>query len=290
MSHLDCEVVTTRGGATAIRDRTSGEVMHPMGPTVEAEAVYVAPSRLEARLREGGAPLVLFDVGLGAGSNAARAWRVSELLPESARRLEIVSFEHDLGAMRLALEPANAEAFGFATATADARHAASEIVREGRYETARTGWRLRFGDLLPALAATQSGSADIVFWDMFSRSVTPHLWTAATFRVLRRVCRRGATVHTYNAATSTRSAFLLAGFFVGVGEPTGDRDQTTVAAVDRVDVARPLDPRWLERLERSSAPFPIDIEGDRAGRAEALAQIRRHPQFTPARGPSPLGA
>ena len=73
-----CEVVMLANGVLAIRERASGEVMHPgAGPRVEAESIYVLPSRLEARLQEGGGPLVLFDVGLGAATNAISAWQVS---------------------------------------------------------------------------------------------------------------------------------------------------------------------------------------------------------------------
>ena len=47
----DHEVVTTRSGARAMRDRATGQVMHPVvGPLAEAEALYVAPSRLAERL------------------------------------------------------------------------------------------------------------------------------------------------------------------------------------------------------------------------------------------------
>ena len=61
----DCEVVTTRGGARAMRDITTGELMHPIvGPIIEAEQLYVKPSRLKDRLGAGGPPLVLLDVGL----------------------------------------------------------------------------------------------------------------------------------------------------------------------------------------------------------------------------------
>lgn len=130
MSKMDCEIYLTRSGASAVRDRVTGEVMHPMGAELEARDIYVAPSRLEARLREGGAPLVLFDVGLGAASNASVAWKISESLPPSARRLEIVSFEHDLGALHLALEEAHASHFGFTSASVlgmQARGAASAL-------------------------------------------------------------------------------------------------------------------------------------------------------------------
>jgi queuine tRNA-ribosyltransferase len=272
-------VVTLRNGLRAIRHHASGEIMHcGAGPAIEASSLYVEPSRLAARLSlASSAPLVVLDVGLGAASNAIAAWRVSESLPASARRLELVSFDHDKEALRLALRPENAEAFGLAEP--EAHRAASALLERGHHETARTRWRLCFGDFREALAAEPAASADVVFWDMFSRGKNPALWTAAAFRELRHTCRAGATLHTYSAATSTRSALLLAGFAVGIGEPTGDKEQTTIAAVDVADLAHPLDARWLERLARSSAAFPTDIASDPASHAEALAAIRAQPQF-----------
>ncbi|CAN5925219.1 hypothetical protein BH11MYX4_BH11MYX4_44680 [soil metagenome] len=273
------EVVTLKSGVRAIRDCASGQIMHcGTGPAVESRAIYVEPSRLAARLATAGDPLVVFDVGLGAASNALAAWHVSEGLGDgaSARRLSIVSFDHDLAPLRLALQPENAAAFGLA----DGAHAAaSALLAEGRHETARTTWRLVLGDLLASLASAAEGSADVVYWDMYSREVSPALWTVATFRSLRRACRAGATLHTYSAATSTRSGLLLAGFAVGLGDPTGDKEQTTIAATNAADLAAPLDARWLTRLERSSAAFPTDVPADEAGRAAAFASIRAMPQF-----------
>ena len=72
----DFEIVVTRGGARAVRDRATGEVMHPViGPRAEAESLYVAASRLRERLHDSdSSALVLLDVGLGGGSNAIAAW------------------------------------------------------------------------------------------------------------------------------------------------------------------------------------------------------------------------
>ena len=285
MSLLDCEVVVTRNGATALRDRISGEVMHPMGHATEAQEVYVGPARLEERLREGGEPLVLLDVGLGAASNAICAWRLSESLPASARRLEIVSFEHDLGALELALTPEHVEAFGFSPVGSDAYVAASAIALHGRHETARTRWRLRFGDAVRAFEDEPDASADVVFWDMFSSGVHLDQWTVSAFRTVRRLCRARATLHTYRAATSARSALLLSGFAVGIGPPSGEQGQTTVGATNWEDLTEPLGARWLQRLLRSSAPFPRDVASDEPARAEAMRTINAHPQFQPARRP-----
>lgn len=298
---MKCEVILTRSGAPAMRDRASGEVMHPgTGPGVEPQALYVVPSRLDARLRDTGRgeasdDLVLLDVGLGAASNAVAAWRVSEALRESepqqgapsagARRLQIVSFDDDLSALELALRPEHAESFALTTTGGDANAAATALLGNGRHETSRTTWRLSLGDFPVQLAREPSASADIVFWDFYSSKTHPHLWTLATFRELRRVCRAGATLHTYSTATSFRAGLLLAGFAVGVGGGTGDRAETTLAAVDVADLERPLDARWLARLERSTAALPADVGDDADARAAALAQIRACVQFAAASAP-----
>ncbi len=272
------EVVMLKSGVPAIRDCASGQIMHcGTGPAVESRAIYVDPSRLATRLAVGGPDaLVVFDVGLGAASNALAAWHVSEAAPAGARRLELVSFDHDLAPLRLALQPENLEAFGMVGA---AREAATALLAQGRHETRRTTWRFVSGDLVASLAQAAPATADIVYWDMYSREVSPALWTVETFLSLRRACRDGATLHTYSAATSTRSGLLLAGFAVGLGDPTGDKEQTTIAAADHRDLARPLDARWLTRLERSSAAFPSDVGEGESARAAAFAAIRALPQF-----------
>lgn len=272
----DHEVVVTDSGALAMRDRRCGEVMHPVvGPLAEVEALYLAPSRLAARLagdrRE---PLVLLDVGLGAGSCAALAWRLSEARRGPGRPLEIVSFDRTLGALALALASGDAAGFGLDGAAGEAARA---LLDRGEHAARRTRWRVVLGELPGSLLAGPTG-AGVIFWDPFSPRANPDLWTAGAFRLLRGRCGPGATVHTYGAATATRAALLLAGFAVGAGAPSGTARQTTVAAMDPADLARagarPLDGRWLERLARSSAPLPPDAPPD------ALDRIRACPQFS----------
>lgn len=268
---LDCEVVTTRAGAQAVRDRITGELMHPVvGPEVEAERLYLSPSRLAERLSREGEPLVLLDVGLGAGSNALAAWKLSEAR-SSGRVLEIVSFDRSLSALALATDDAHAEAFGF---VGESRAAARALLDRHEHAAARTRWRFVLGALPDTLETLPDASADVVFWDPFSPKANPQLWTMGAFRALRRVCRAGATVHTYSGATATRSALLLAGFAVGIGPKTGDNKSATCAAVRPRDVLAPLDARWLERLGRSSAPFPADAPPDALDRVRAAEQFR----------------
>jgi queuine tRNA-ribosyltransferase len=273
MNGLDCEVVTTSGGARAIRDRVSGEVMHPgVGPVVEAANLYIGPSKLAERLRERDErPLVVLDVGLGAGSNAFAALRVAEAMGDAARLLEIVSFDRSLEALRLAISAEYAADFGFDAALVARGQA---VLQSSRSSSERSVWRVVLGELWATLAGEPEAAADIVYWDPFSPRANPELWGVQAFAALRRVCRTGCTVHTYSGATATRSALLLAGFAVGFGPAAGDKQATTTrAALDPAELANPLDRRWLARLQRSSAPFPADAASDAFERIAGLAQF-----------------
>jgi queuine tRNA-ribosyltransferase len=264
------EIVLTSLGVPAVRDAILGEVMHPVvGPAVESERLYVAQSRLRERLAEPGPPLVVFDVGLGAGSNALAALAAAESAPRPARRLEIVSFESDAGALALAASAEGAERLGLAPSAA---RAARALLAGGRFESPRALWRLVQGDLRETLPR-EAASAEIVFWDPFSPKANPELWTLSAFSALRARCGARAAVYTYSTATATRSALLIAGFHVGAGDPSGPKQETTAAATHPALLVRPLDGRWLARLARSSAPFPPDAPPD------SLDRVRAHPQF-----------
>jgi queuine tRNA-ribosyltransferase len=263
------EIVRTRGGALAVRSLAEDEVMHPgVGPAVEAEQLYVRQSRLAERLQTTkGSKFVVFDVGLGAGSNAIAAWTESERAPTSAARLDLVSFERDMGALELAMSHgADFSLVGEAAA------AARELITRGRHETSRTSWRLERGDVIESLGR-ESARADVVFWDPFSPRANPALWTISAFETVRRRAGPRCTLFTYSASTATRIAMLLAGWTVGVGEAIGDKTATTVAATSIQDLARPLDHRWLRRLSRSDVPLPLDAPTNTARAVAGLHQF-----------------
>jgi queuine tRNA-ribosyltransferase len=263
-------LVVTSLGVPAVRDTETGEVMHPViGPAVEAERLYVAQSRLRERLAVTGPPLVLLDVGLGAGSNALAALRAAEEAPAEGRGLEVVSFDVTLDALALAASDEGAARLGHA---GPGLAAARALLARGAHEGARVRWRAVLGDVLETLPR-QELRADLIFWDPFSPRANPALWTVTAFSAAHARCGPAASLFTYSTATATRAALLLAGFHVGVGDASGPKEETTAAATDPSLVARPLDRRWLERLGRSSAAFPPDAPPD------ALERIRLHPQF-----------
>jgi len=266
------EIVATSSGAPSVRDAEAGEVMHPViGAAVESERLYVAQSRLAARLLEpGSAPLVLFDVGLGAAGNALAAIRAARAAPPGHRPLALVSFERELGALSLACSDDGSRRLGW---SAEETAAARALLHGGCHEEPEITWQLRLGEALDRLDA-EPLRADMVYWDPFSPKVNGGLWTAGAFALLAARCAPGATLFTYSAATATRSALLLAGFALGHGDASGPKEETTAAALPPALPARPLDARWLARLARSSAPFPPDAHGDALERIAALPQFR----------------
>ncbi|MEO0055944.1 MAG: hypothetical protein RLZZ50_1891 [Verrucomicrobiota bacterium] len=264
------------GTFNSIRHISSGEVMHSVSaPAEEAERLYVAQSRLAERLKTGdGAELVVWDVGLGAASNAMAAIACAEKT-QGERGLRIVSFERDLDPLSLAAR--------HASHFPHLRHAApAALLREGRWSDASglIDWELRHGDFLAEFEA--AAAPEVIFYDPFSAKTDGGLWTAEVFTRLRTHCIAGGGVtelYTYSAATAVRVALLRAGWWVAEGAGTGPKASTTIAFAGKPagEGVKLLGAEWLARWRRSGAKFPADLPA--ADRAAFERGIEAHPQF-----------
>jgi len=273
------EIVTTTAGAISIRDNLVNEIMHnPVGPWVEASALYVEQPKLRERILNLKSPeLVIFDIGLGAGTNAIAALKCFLDLPDRThQRIKVVSFERNLDLLRFALSHSQAFDFfkGFEVAV-------NSLLNDGRWEAPHLIWELRFGDFLELLE-TESERPHIIFFDPYSPKMNQEVWTTRAFQKIfsiRRSKEQGATIlYTYSQATPVRSAMLLSGFFVGHGQGTGLKMETTQAAtqIDLLDF--PLGEKWLLRWQKSQTPLPYDAEPmDHSKIAEAISG---HSQFS----------
>lgn len=272
----DFELTTLRSGARAVRHIGHGEVMHPAGgPWLEANRLYVEQPDLAARLTERhDAPVCIFDVGLGAATNAVAALHCAR---EVGGSVEIHSFELDLAPLRLAL--GDPEGFPFLIPFHDA---AQSIVEHGEWHGQWPGggahWILHHGDLRDHIDRVPR-RAELIYFDPFSPQNNVELWTKAAFAALRRACRDdgdGGLLLTYSAATPMRVSLLLGGFFVGAGLSTGTKRETTVGATVKSSLVAPLGARWLDRWQRSTARAPV---GETLLTAEREAEVLGHPQF-----------
>jgi queuine tRNA-ribosyltransferase len=122
-----------------------------------------------------------------------------------------------------------------------------------------------------------------ILFDPHSPKKNPAMWTAALFADLFRHVdpQRPCALATFTRSTMARVALLLGGFCVGVGHPSGLKEETTVAA-NRLDLLNePLDRRWLERAKCSHSAEPLSGPVYRQSplSPETREKLRRHPQF-----------
>jgi len=258
--------------------RASGEIMHAgLDPGAEARTLYVEQSQLAGRLREPGrAPLVVWDVGLGAAHNAMAVVACRDAMGVAAQRpLRLVSFEHDLGSLRLALR--NAPRFPHLH-----RPGPKNILRSGEWRAPGILWTLLEGDFRARLE--EAPTPDLILYDPFSARTDTAMWTLECFERVFAACREHDTeLFTYSASTAVRAALLAAGFSVGRGAPTGTKSETTLAmtplavlhAAGRGRIL--LGTEWLERWRRSEARLPSDVPAE--GRAGFAARIAGLAQF-----------
>ena len=270
--------VKVDGGVGRIRDMASGEVMHSVNdPTEEARQLYVDQSRLTDRLHEAAAdPLVVWDVGLGAGANAMAAIEAAEALPRKlSRPFQLISFESDLDSLRLALRhPAWFRHL---------RHAGPQALLATdlwRSRDQRIEWRLLRGDF--GERKREAPAPDLIFFDPFSFKTDGELWTLSAFRELAALLSDKSTeLFTYSYSTSVRAALLAAGFYVAKGCGTGPKAETTIA----LSSARARDAHhrellgeeWLAKWRRSDAQAPPGVSAQDADTWRTA--VVEHPQF-----------
>ncbi len=269
----DYEIKVNEAGFASVLQVSSGEVMHSVvRPEEEARRLYLEQSQILERIRE--QDLVIWDVGMGAGTNAMVTIRaVEELAQRQPRigRLHIESFENDLDSLRLAL--LHPEKFPYI------RHSASfGVLHRGKWASKKfpIDWQLHSGDFRATFAGARK--PDIVFFDPFSWKTNGPLWELGFWQKLVEFWGEGdVEVFTYSSSTAVRSTFLAAGLFVAEGVGTGPKGSTTIGLTQKAAARarhKLLDRSWLERWERSDAKNPLGMSG-----VMAAESIRQHPQF-----------
>jgi len=298
-------LVYLRNGSRSIRSLAEAETFHPViGPAIEAEALYVRQLRLPERVQATPGEFVIWDVGLGAAANALTAIRlIRESLKGKPARLRLVSFDRTSAAAAFALEHGAELGYvaGYESALAGLVQKRSVKFSDDLLEV---DWTLELGDFpawlaqnserrIPAWhesalscehAVPEAGAPPhAILFDPFSPKKNPAMWTVALFAGLFRWLdpERPCALANYTRSTMARVTMLLGGFFVGVGHPSGLKEETTVAA-SRIDLLdEPLDRQWLERAEGSHSAEPLDglVYRQAPLSPEIRERLRRHPQF-----------
>ena len=282
------QLVHLRNGTCSVRSLADYETFHPViGPVAEAEALYVNQLRLRERLKNHTGEFVIWDVGLGAAANALTVLRATR---EIACNIRLVSFDHKIEPLEFALK--NAGALGY---FGGYENHLKEFLRAHRVAFQDGGqtveWEFHLGDFPTFLSnsklKTQNSkftpAPHAILFDAYSPAKNPAMWTLPLFANLFQLLdpQRPCALPTYSRSTILRVTLLLAGFFVGVGHATGEKEETTIAANTLDLLAEPLDRRWLERARRSHSAEPMVEAVYRCAplTAESWEKLQAHPQF-----------
>ena len=276
-------LVQLASGAHSIHSVAHRETFHPViGPVLEAEALYVNQLRLRERLAGHVGEFVIWDVGLGAAANALTVLRATAEIPAAVR---MVSFDCTPEPLEFSLQ--NAAALGYFGGFEDhlqtllQKH---QVCFANGQQT--VDWELHLADfptLLNQSAAEQLPKPHAILFDAFSPAKNPHMWTPQLFTRLFQLLdpARPCALPTYSRATMLRVTLLLAGFYVGVGHATGEKEETTLAANTLALLDEPLPRKWLDRAHVSYSAEPMwdAIYRQAPLTPESWAKLQAHPQF-----------
>ena len=284
MPSSEYKIVQLANGTRSIHSVAEKETFHPVvGPVAEAETLYVRQLRLRERLTRHEGEFIIWDVGLGAAANALTVLHATRDL---ACRIRLISFDRTLEALKFALS--HAAELGYFSGY---EGRVEMLIQNNRAEFTdgrqSVSWEFHLGDFPSLLTASASGhrfpAPHAILFDAFSPAKNPAMWTLDVFSNLHRVLdpERPCAMPTYSRATMLRVSLLLAGFFVGAGHATGEKEETTIAANTLDLLGEPLGETWLKRVRKSTSAEPLDLPiYHQAPLSEAnWVKLQRHPQF-----------
>jgi tRNA U34 5-methylaminomethyl-2-thiouridine-forming methyltransferase MnmC len=249
----------------------------------EAKALYVQQLRLPQRMRDVTGNFVIWDVGLGAAANVLTVLRAAENI---AGKLRIVSFDHTLAPLEFGLQHASELGY-FGGFEEPVRRLLSHHAVTFRHGAQEVRWELRLGDFpqfIHSAQAIELPKPHAILFDAFSPATNPAMWTQPLFARIYELLdpQRPCALPTYSRSTMLRVSLLLAGFYVGVGHATGEKEETTIAANSMGLIDEPLDGQWLARAHRSTSAEPLWTAEYRQVRMseETWEKLQKHPQFS----------
>lgn len=263
MSHPDFKIVQTGDDSYTLYFKEYDEHMHSLsGAYEEALLKHVRPSGI---LEKNVGHLSVLDVGFGLGYN------ILALMTELAARhysgmLSVTSLEKE----RSFLPALQSISFN------DRRDSAYDSIKHafmtGHFHSGTIDITLLFGDARESVRSLADNRFDAVFFDPFSPSRNPELWSVDFFRHIFRLMNNAAILTTYSSAPQIRAALIEAGFLVGRGPSVGGKREGTLAA--RTGVIDQLPADELASLKENSRAVPYRDELLTSGKDEITTRRR----------------
>ncbi len=307
------KIVQLANGTFSVHSFAERETFHPViGPVAEAKALYVDQLNLRERLANHSGELVIWDVGLGAAANVLTVLRETKNISSKVR---IVSFDHKIAPLEFAVN--HAEDLGY---FAGYESAVRDLIQSSQVQFANgeqtVHWEFHLGDFPTLLLSRRRGNEALtkiphteivagrksgpphvgsynffpaphaILFDAFSPAKNPAMWTLPLFTKLFHALdpKTPCAMPTYSRATMLRVTLLLAGFFVGVGHATGEKEETTIAANTMELIKEPLGKKWLERVQKSKSAEPMHepVYEQKFISKGSWEKLIHHPQFNEA--------
>jgi hypothetical protein len=280
-------LVRLANGVHSVHSVAHRETFHPViGPAAEAQALYVRQLRLRERLQRQQGEFVIWDVGLGAAANALTVLRAAAGLPCPVR---LLSFDHTTEPLEFGLGHASRLGY-FEGYEEPVRALLAEGKAEFKQESQPARWEFHQGDFpslvegwLTAPKEARPPAPHAILFDAYSPARNPAMWTGGLFAGLYQLLEaaRPCALPTYSRSTMLRVSLLLAGFYVGVGHATGEKEETTLAANTLELVEEPLGARWLDRARHSTSAEPLweAVYRQAPLSGPTWERLRGHPQF-----------
>lgn len=284
MPHSEHKLVQLPNGTWSLHCVDVAETYHPVvGPEIEGHILYAKQIHLE-RINSSPGPFVIWDVGLGAAANALAVIQEASLF---TGKIAIYSFEHNLKPLQFALK--HTEQLSYLSSFKDIVQQLLDTHKVSfQYERISVSWEIIYGDF-PLWLHSASSQMDkmlspaAILYDAYSPKKNPDMYTLALFKELKSVLSDNAPclLVSYSRATLLRSTLLLAGFYVGKGAATGEKEETTLASNTLSLIRTPLDHTWLARAQKSTSAEPIiqSVYHQRPLSEESRHQLSIHPQF-----------
>jgi len=254
MDDTSYTIVLTGDGSYTLYMPEYDEHMHSLsGAYEEALLKHVRPSGILNRNKK---QLQVLDVGFGLGYN------ILALIEELSNQryeggLSVISLEKERRLLPVL------ESIQFKNSRDNLYSFIKEAYRNGTARREGTTISILFGDARNTVGPLPDGSCDAVFFDPFSPSRNPELWSVDFFKQIYRIMDDSAVLTTYSSAPQVRAALLEAGFIAGRGPSVGGKREGTLAA--KTAVISPLTAGDIAALQGNTRAVPYrdrDLSGD----------------------------
>ncbi|MDB6036690.1 MAG: hypothetical protein JWM99_531 [Verrucomicrobiales bacterium] len=282
-ANIPYKLVRLASGTFSVHSTAESETFHPViGPVAEAEALYVRQLGIRERVQIHDGAFVIWDVGLGAAANVLTVLNALQDLEVS---LKIISFDRTIEPLKFALNHAAELGYfaGHETLVRQFVEGESVLMQCGKI---RLEWSLELGDFPAALETPRIQrlpKPSAILFDAYSPAKNPAMWTQPLFARIFSLLdpKIPCAMPTYSRSTMLRVSLLLAGFYVGVGHATGEKEETTIAANSLSLINEPLDRTWLIRARKSTSAEPLWEPNYRQAPLsdETWVKLQAHSQF-----------